>query len=244
MAFIFHFEKKFYDSDEEFCKDLLAKHNELCAALPNALQDFSVEVDASEDGVIMLYFDVNGEEIDVETECNIIEPFYELRSWLEKVIDPKYASITTFSECAEPPIFIIDAEQDGTRNFSIYQTDEEEFTLNIRCSTKQLVENLYSAIIDEALEVIADADYLEDWAKEAYDDEEFGEKTLKEWAALFLNDVRSPLIEEALGKHDEIDARCNEAITAIREPEEKELFSAGIKVAGVTVVGVKLSTKK
>jgi hypothetical protein len=82
------------------------------------------------------------------------------------------------------------------------------------------------------------------WIEDAYYNNKLEDKPLKEWARLFIEQTRSPLIEEAIGKHDEFEARCNDCLANIKEPETKDIASAKIKADGKSILDASITVKK
>ena len=149
---------------------------------------------------------------DKSSSCSSFEDLIE---WLEELLKNQECKPLLLGYGSWPPIVffepLLNENKSGSLGyFSVYLVEDSKFVLGSRCNKSQLIESFYNAIVNCALESATNHDFIEMWIEDAYYNNKLEDKPLKEWARLFIEQTRSPLIEEAIGKHDEFEARCND----------------------------------
>jgi hypothetical protein len=217
---------------------------------PDKTQDIDVTLEQREPFQLTLTIKTVSEELETTFDCiDFINPFEDLIEWLEELLKNQECKPLLLGYGSWPPIVffepLLNENKSGSLGyFSVYLVEDSKFVLGSRCNKSQLIESFYNAIVNCALESATNHDFIEMWIEDAYYNNKLEDKPLKEWARLFIEQTRSPLIEEAIGKHDEFEARCNDCLANIKEPKTKEIASANIKVGGKSILDANITVKK
>lgn len=217
---------------------------------PDTTQDINVTLKQREPFELTLTFKTVSEELEATCDCiDCINPFEDLIEWLEELLKNQECKPLLLGYESWSPIVFFEPLLNENKSsslgyFSVYLVEDSKFVLGSRCKKSQLIESFYKAIVNCALESATDDDFIEMWIEDAYYNNKLEDKPLKEWARLFIEQTRSPIIEEAIGKLDEFEARCNDCLANIKEPETKEIASANIKVGSKSILDASITVKK
>ena len=164
-------------------------------------------------GWIDMHILVNGEEKVLINTSDVYESYVDTREWLEQIVSHIFDftpnGVNIYDECYnyilyyEPILFQTDELLTPTPPelcglFYIYDGYERKIVADAFCETKEFVRSFYQKILDFALSLRGNEEFVDDWCWDAYNAEcaAMWEKNDPEIGNIFVNKVSSNLIEK------------------------------------------------
>ncbi len=164
-------------------------------------------------GWIDMHILVNGEEKVLINTSDVYEPYVDTREWLEQIVSHIFDftpnGVNIYDKCYnyilyyEPILFQTDELLTPTPPelcglFYIYDGYERKIVADAFCETKEFVRSFYQKILDFALSLRGNEEFVDDWCWDAYNAEwaAMWEKNDPEIGNIFVNKVSSNLIEK------------------------------------------------
>ena len=190
---------------------LLAKYAE---HMPKNASYVQVTFDPPKYGWICMHVFVNYNEKGYLTlSADTDEPFEKIIRWMENIVTSNYGVSLTRIDC-DPNLVTIyfdpilywegykgHADRDGYCGlFYIYDTDGHKIVVDTLCYDEDLIKAIYNSIISYAKEMQQNKDFVHEWTSHLYNDEiDCDNEDSEELKGLFLNKVRSKVLEQFLG---------------------------------------------
>ena len=193
---------------------LLAKYAEQEIKKANHIQ---LSLDKPDCGWINAHFMVNNIEKTYVEFSDVYEPFTDIKKWLEDIAYNqyrfKYAPSMVNIDCEgynaflyyEPIVWgtglINHKHYKYYGLFYIYETHNDQITLDAFCDTWEFVKTFYSSIIEYAKDMQNYDKFIDEWVWDAYNSEmsDYDEDS-PELKELFLNKMKSEEVENYIKK--------------------------------------------
>ena len=181
--------------------------------MPTKPDRFDLQLEYTGYGWIDIHILVNGEEKVLINTSDVYEPYVDIREWLERIVSHIFDftpnGVNIYDECYnyilyyEPILFQTDELLTPTPPelgglFYIYDGYERKIVADAFCETKEFVRSFYQKILDFALSLRGNEEFIDDWCWNAYNKEcaEMWENKDPEIKNIFVNKVSSGLIEQ------------------------------------------------
>lgn len=193
---------------------LLAKYAQLKPKNANHIQ---LSLEKPDCGWINAHFMVNNVEKTYIEFSRVYEPFMDIKKWLEDIAYNQYrfkyapSMLNIDCECYNAFLYYEPIVWGGNliNNkhyrcyglFYIFETPNDQITLDAFCNTREFVKTFYTSILNYAKEMQEYDQFIEDWVWDAYNPKmsDYDEDS-PELREFFLNKMKSEEVEKYIQK--------------------------------------------